>query len=120
MAEALARHLAPDLIEASSAGLYPAQIIQPETIQVLAERGLKLEPRNPQSMLLMDPTGIDLVVNMSGAPLGHLLYSFGGHEILWKIKDPIGQPISVYRNVRDQIEKKLLELINELQKSGLA
>ena len=119
MAEALARHLAPELIEASSVGLFPAAVIQPETIQVLAERGITLEPRTPQSLLLMDANGTDLLVNMSGAPLEHMLSSFRGRHIVWNVKDPIGQPISVYRTVRDQIEKKVVELIGQVRNGSL-
>ena len=120
MAEALARHLAPELIEASSVGLFPAPVIQPETIQVLAERGVTLEPRDPQSLVLMDANGADLLVNMSGAPLEHMLASFHGRHISWNVRDPIGQPISVYRTVRDQIEKKVVELIGQVRNGSLA
>lgn len=114
MAEALAQHLGPGVIEPSSAGLYPAPIIQPETIQVMAERGIRLEPRPPRSLLLIDPKEYKLLVNMSGGPISSLLSGFTGREILWQVRDPIGQDIKVYRAVRDQIERKVVELIHKL------
>jgi protein-tyrosine-phosphatase len=118
MAEALARHLGADVIEPSSAGIYPASIIQPETLQVLEERGIKLEPRKPRSLFLLDAKQVDLLVNMSGAPLDNLLHSFLGRQIVWPVRDPVGQPLGVYRAVRDEIEKKVSELIKELRQSG--
>ena len=115
MAEAFAHHLAFELVEASSAGLYPALIIQPETVQVLAERNIELVPRSPRSIFFIDPAGIDLLVNMSGAPVAPILKGFSGREIPWRIRDPIGQPIEIYRQVRDEIEQKVRELIKELR-----
>lgn len=118
MAEAFARHLSEGVIEASSAGLYPASIIQPETIQVMAERGITIEPRQPQSILLADLTRIDVIVNMTGSVLGALLHGFRGREVTWQMRDPIGQSLEVYRAVRDQIEQKVKGLLEELRKAG--
>ena len=115
MAEALARHLGAGVIEPSSAGLYPALIIQPQTIEVLAERGVRLEPRQPRSIFLADLSGIDLLVNMSGGDVKNLLGDFSGRVVEWQIPDPIGESIQVYREVRDQIERKVGELIAEIR-----
>lgn len=120
MAEAFARQLGRGVVEASSAGLYPAAIIQPETLQVLAERGidpgLAAELGPPRSVLLLNPAGIGLIVNMSGVPLGPLLNGFTGRAIEWQVQDPIGQSIQVYRSARDQIEKKVAELLEQLRR----
>ncbi len=115
MAEALARQLGNGVVEASSAGLFPAPIIQPETFQVLAERQVTLEDRRPQSFLLVDGAAIDLVVNMSGHPVGELLRGFTGREVPWEVPDPIGKSIQVYRAARDQIERQVADLIEELR-----
>lgn len=111
MAEGFARHLGEGAVEASSAGLYPASVIQPETFQVMAERQVSLEASRPRSIYLVDGSEIDLLVNMTGEPLSDLLPGFAGREIAWEIRDPIGRPIEVYRSVRDQIEKKVAELV---------
>ena len=116
MAEAFARHLGAAVVEPSSAGFYPAGIIQPETIQVMAERGIRLEPRPPRSVLLVHLNAIDVLVNMSSIPGRDLLRDFPGREIQWQVHDPIGQSIEIYRSVRDQIESKVKDLIEELRK----
>src|SRR5262245_49027813 len=114
MAEGFARHHGAGLVEASSAGLYPASIIQPETIAVMAERGIQIEPRQPRSLLLTDPRAAELVVTLTGASVAPLLYGFSGREILWQVQDPIGQSIEIYRAARDQIERKVIALLQEL------
>ncbi len=113
MAEGWALELGEGVVEPSSAGLFPARIIQPETFQVMAERGVTLNDRAPRPLHKVDGPAIDVVVNMAPAPVTPLLPGFTGREIVWKIRDPIGQPIETYRAVRDQIERKVMELIEE-------
>lgn len=117
MAEGFARHLGAGVVEASSAGLYPAPIIQPETFAVMAERQAPLEDRPPRRVLALNGADFDLIVNMSGWPVAHLLPGFAGREIAWKVPDPIGQPLGVYRQVCDQIERSVQALIEELRAS---
>ena len=69
MAEGFARTQYDDLMEADSAGLYPAAIVQPETIDVMARKGVSLEGQAPKNISEIDGSSIDLVVNMSGLPI---------------------------------------------------
>ena len=114
MAEAFARVQGGGLVEASSAGLYPAAIIQPQTFQVMAERGITVADRAPQSVSELDGAAFDLVVNMSGLPVGKALRNFHGRGASWTIPDPIGQSEQVYRSSRDQIEKRVAKLLEQL------
>ncbi len=116
MAEVIAHYMGEGAIEASSAGLFPAEIVQPETIQVLAEKGYKLEPREPRSIMLVDPADIDLLINMSPSPISKIVTGFTCEEIPWQVRDPIGQSLDVYRNARDQIEKRVRDLLKDLRK----
>ncbi len=118
MAEAFAHYFGEGVVEASSAGLYPTSIIQPQTIQVMAERGIKIEPREPRSVLLADLSRTDVIVNMTGTAIGPLLHGFRGREVAWQVHDPIGQSPEVYRAIRDQIEQKVKALVEELRKAG--
>jgi len=105
MAEGFARHKYSDIIEASSAGLMPATIIQPETCQVMAEKGVSLEGMSPSELGLVEASRIDFVVNMSGLAVLHRLKGFEGGNIVWNVRDPIGEPIEIYRQVRGRIEE---------------
>ena len=105
MAEGFARHKYADTIEASSAGVRPAAIIQPETYQVMSERGVSLEGMAPSELGLVATGRIDFVVNMSGLAVLHRLKGFEGGNIVWNVRDPIGEPLEIYRKVRDRIEE---------------
>ncbi len=120
MAEGFARHKHGDIVEAASAGVWPASIVQPETIATMAEKGVSLEGQQPRSIKLVDGATIDLVVNMSGMPVLHFFPDFQGHNLDWKVRDPIGQPAEVYRKVRNRIEKLVDGLADSLRKQRQA
>ena len=111
MAEAFARAYGADIIEAQSAGVNPATYIAPLTRQTLSERNLNLDAHFPKGMDLMRNQSFDVLVNMSGMPVGLP----GARVIDWTVPDPIGQPESQYRNVATQIEGLVMRLILELR-----
>jgi arsenate reductase (thioredoxin) len=111
MAEAFARRYGSDVLEAESAGVYPAPMVASLTGQVLKERNIGIEGHFPKdlSVVLLEP--FDLVVNMSGLPLEIP----GANRIEWTVPDPIGQPEEVFRSVADQIESLVMRLILDLR-----
>jgi arsenate reductase len=111
MAEAFARAYGADVIEAHSAGLSPASIIQPWTLQVMLERNISMDGQHPKGLELMTKTVFDLVVNMSGQRL-----SFPGAPVVdWPVPDPIGRNQAVYRQVAAQIEDLVMRLVLDLR-----
>jgi protein-tyrosine-phosphatase len=110
MAEAIARHRYPDLIEASSAGLMALGTIASPTTAVLTERkvpaaGLASKPLTEQSR-----RAADLIINMSGRP-GSWMSQDGGPRVEdWEVGDPYGSDLAVYREICDEIERRLKEL----------
>ena len=120
MAEGFARHKHGDIVEPASAGVWPASIVQPETISTMAEKGVSLEGQQPRSIKSVEDAKIDLVVNMSGMAVLHFFPDFKGHNLVWKVRDPIGQPAEVYRKVRDRIERLVDEMAESLRKQGQA
>ena len=105
MAEGFARHHYSELMEASSAGLFPAPIVQPETIAVMAEKGISLEGQSPKPISAVDWKSMDLVVNMSGMPVLQAMPGFEGLNLMWVVQDPIGRSDKVYNKVRDRMEE---------------
>lgn len=114
MAEGFARHKHANFIEASSAGLMPAAIIQPETYQVMNEKGVSMEGMSPSDLEQVEAGQIDYVVNMSGYAMLHRLNGFKGGNIVWNVHDPIGDSLETYRKVRDRIEQLVDELAAKL------
>jgi arsenate reductase (thioredoxin) len=113
MAEGFARFRYPDLMAAMSAGLLPAPIVQPQTIEVMAEAGIPIEDQKPKPIRDVDWKAADVVVNMSGSGILQMLPGYEGGNLIWPVPDPMGRSMRKYRRVRDQIE----DLVDNLARS---
>jgi protein-tyrosine-phosphatase len=116
MAEAIANTRHADVIDAFSAGLGPAAIVQALTFACLREDGIELDSaKRPQELTKADWRSADLIVNMSGHGVAPVIPEYKGDVLIWEIPDPIGQPMAVYRIARDQIDRQVDELANALR-----
>lgn len=113
MAEALARHLASDVIEPSSAGISPFGRIVDTTRRVLLERGVSVDGQWSKGLREVQPEQADLVVNMTGIP-GMALFP-QARVVDWDVADPYGEELGVYREIRDEIEERVTALAEELR-----
>ena len=116
MAEAFARAYGSDILVAESAGLMPATLIAPLTKQVLAERNLNIDGHFPKGLETAGREPFDVVVNMSGQPPGVIDRMLPNTRVVtWRVRDPIGEPESVYQSVMQQIEGLVMGLILSLR-----
>ena len=117
MAEAIANARHGDVIDAFSAGLGPAPIVQALTFSCLRENGVDLDPeKQPQPLAKCDWASADLIVNISGHGVLSVIPEYKGDILIWDVPDPIGQPIAVYRVARDLIDRQVTALANALRK----
>ncbi len=117
MAEALARHLAPDAIDASSAGLVPLGYICPSTRTVLEEIDIFSARQESKPLREEDVAGADLVINMTGRPLENIVRAPTPVEY-WSVEDPFGCDLAFYRRTRDEIERRIKDLARRLRVSA--
>jgi arsenate reductase len=116
MAEALARHHASDVIEASSAGISPLGTIADPTRQVLLERGVLMAGHSSKGATETNINSAELIVNMTGIH-GKALFreSLTTPVVDWEVTDPYGDEMEVYRRVCDEIEALVIELAARLR-----
>ena len=115
MAEGFARYKYAEVMEATSAGLFPASIVQPETIACMEDIGIPLDGQAPKEIDAVDWKSIDLVVNMSGTSVLDRLPGFSGLNLMWNVGDPIGKSAKHYRQSRDRIKQLLGGLAETLK-----
>lgn len=113
MAEALARHLASDVIEPRSAGISPLGHITEPTRKVLLERGVNLTGQYSKGLREADPDGAHLIVNMTGIP-GPSLFR-GADVVDWDVDDPYSEDLAMYRRVCDDVEGLVNDLAEKLR-----
>jgi protein-tyrosine-phosphatase len=86
------------------------------TKYVLAQRNVRIDDQFPKGMEILLREPFDVIVNMSGE---RLPLAPGAHVREWPVRDPIGEPESVYIAVAGQIEALVMRLILELRSSTL-
>jgi len=111
MAEGFARALGSEVLEAHSAGLAPALAVAPLTHLVMLEKDIDLGDFYPKEIGQVQDR-VDLIINMSGYEL-QLRNPVLVEE--WDVPDPIGESEEVFREVRDEIERRVLLLIETLR-----
>jgi arsenate reductase len=112
MAAAFANHYGSDVLRATSSGLSPARAISPETIAVMQALNIDVSRHRP---VWYDPQSAGsqgLVVNLSGMRLP-------GRQpaqlLEWAVEDPYLKPREVYERVRDELERRVMELVLRLR-----
>ena len=113
MAEGFARAYGLDVMAAESSGLSPATGVARGTVRTMAEKNIDISAHSPKAFDPAHASEYDVIINMSGFALtGDVLE----RERDWDVLDPIGQSPEIYRQVCDQIEVLVMDLINELRR----
>jgi len=112
MAEAWARHLGRRRVRAWSAGSRPSGEVNPLARQVMRERGIDLTEAVSKGFEALPEVTWDVVVTMGCGDRCPWLPARA--RVNWDIPDPKGQPIEVFRRVRDEIERRVRELLEAL------
>ena len=113
MAEAFARLHGAGRVEAYSAGSRPSGCVNPRAVEFMAERGYDLTAHRSKGLADLPPGEFEVVVGMGCGDEGCPLVKARRHEE-WGIPDPKEMPPEQYRQVRDQIERKVKELLASL------
>lgn len=113
MAEAFARLYGSDVLIAASAGLAPAFGVAPDTMRAMAEKNVDLRDHFPKSIRQLGRSQFDIVVNISGAPLPP---DIAAKMIEWDVADPIAMDYDEHCEVRDVIERLVMNFVMELRK----
>jgi protein-tyrosine-phosphatase len=113
MAEAFARLLGGDRVEAHSAGSRPAPWVNPRAVEAMREVGVDLGEKTPKALADVSDDEYDVVVSMGCGDEGCPLVRARRREE-WNIADPKGLPPDEFRQVRDLIEQKVKELLATL------
>ena len=112
MAEGFANHYGKDVLVANSSGVSPVKKVIPETVAIMNEVNVDISGHVPKWYEAAKVDEYDLVVNMSGFKLP----GKAPRQLLeWTVMDPYGRPPEVYRQVRADLENRVMQLILKLR-----
>jgi protein-tyrosine-phosphatase len=112
MAEAFARMLGGDKVEALSAGSRPSGRVNPKAIAAMAELGYDLAAHKSRALKDVAVGEFDAVVTMGcGDACPHVPAK---RREDWQIPDPRDMPAGDFRSVRDLIRAKVRQLLDTM------
>ncbi|MBA3037908.1 MAG: flavin reductase [Desulfobacterium sp.] len=113
MASAFARYFAGDKIDALSGGSAPADAVNPVMIEAMHEKGIDMAFRKPRSIdEVVSKEKPDIIITMGCKE--ECPFVPGAKMENWELPDPSGKPIEFMREIRDEIEKRIMDLNNSL------
>jgi arsenate reductase len=112
MSQALFERAAAGRHRALSAGTTPAAQVHPEVVQAMRELGVDLSDRVPQRLTRDLAEQADLVVTMGCGD--ECPFIPGKRYIDWDLDDPSGRPLDAVRAIRDDIARRVRDLVEEL------
>jgi len=116
MAAGLLGHRARGRVSVRSAGSEPTDQINPAVFQAMREIGIDLSEAYPKPLTDEVVRAADVVITMG---CGDACPIYPGKRYRdWELTDPQGKDIAAVRAIRDDIDRRVTELIQELQLRG--
>ena len=112
MSQALFQQAAGDRHHALSAGTAPAQHLHPEVLAVMSELGIDLADRTPHVLTRELAEQADLVITMGCGD--ECPFIPGKRYVDWDLADPAGRNPDEVRDIRNEIDRRVHELVAKL------
>lgn len=114
MAEGFFRKYAPKGFECQSAGTIPTSQINPLAVEAMKEVGIDISSQRPKDLTEDMMRNAINIINMGCMDDKYCPALFVPKVIDWGIEDPKDKPIEKVREIRDEIEKRVLEIIESI------
>jgi arsenate reductase len=110
IAQAFFEKYAPDDIRAESAGQLPAEAVWPNVVEAMREVGIDISARVPRKLDLEMQLHADWAITLNCA--AECPYVPGMVED-WDVDDPAGLSLEKTRPIRDDIERRVREFVEQ-------
>ena len=108
MAQALFERHGPEDLRAESAGAEPAGAVHPVVVEAMREIGIDLAGRRPKKLTLEMQLHADWAITLAcGAQCPYVPSVVED----WDVADPAGQPLDAVRAIRDDVEARVKDLV---------
>jgi arsenate reductase len=116
MAAAFLSHLSAGAVEVRSAGSEPADRVNPAAVQAMAEVGIHIAGEKPKILTDQAVRESDVVITMG---CGDTCPFYPGKRYEdWVLDDPAGKGVEAVRPIRDEIQRRVEALLDDLVPAG--
>lgn len=112
MAAGFMREMAGGYVEVYSGGSEPADEVNPVAVEAMAERGIDIAGSQPERWHDETLGAADVIVTMGCGDTCPVLP--GKRYVDWELDDPAGRSIETVRPIRDEIERRVRRLVEEM------
>ena len=105
----------PQLARAISAGTHPAEHVHPVVVDAMREEGIDLSKAKPQKLTAELAQNAEMLITMGCGD--ECPYVPGLRRDDWPLPDPKGQGIEPVRRTRDEIKRRIQQLLAQEQLS---
>ncbi|MFN3966388.1 MAG: Mov34/MPN/PAD-1 family protein [Endomicrobiia bacterium] len=116
IAEGLVNNLYWEKFVAYSAGSKPSGIVNPNAIEVMKEIGIDIAQHKSKGFDEVKDIEFDYIITMGcgdTCPSFVQRSMFNVQRLEWQIDDPKDKPIEFFRKIRDDIHKKIKQLVDK-------
>jgi protein-tyrosine-phosphatase len=116
MAAAFLDHYAHGRVRVLSGGSEPAERLNPAVVEAMADLGLDLSTAVPKPTTTDMVNAADVVITM-GCGDACPIYPGKRYED-WDLEDPAGRDLDTIRGIRDEIDKRVRALLDDIMGSA--
>ena len=114
MAEGFFKKYAPKRFKGKSAGTKPVSQINPIAVQAMSEVGIDISKQKSKELTDEMIREANSIVNMGCMDKNFCPTIFLPKVIEWNLQDPKGKSLEKVREVRDEIESRVKELVSAI------
>jgi len=103
-----------DQITIVTGGTQPADHVHEIVVEAMRERDIDLSDRTPREVTPDELQAVDIVVTMGCSASDVCPATWNGENRDWGLDDPHKRPIEEVREIRDEIEERVVSLFDEL------
>jgi len=115
IAEAFANLHGKGKIEASSAGTMPSNDVHSSVVKAMQEKGIDISKNKPKLLTTEMLQDADMAIVMGCSAKGFCPAPLLKKVVNWELEDPKDKSMKKVRQIRDEIERKVLKLILEIE-----
>lgn len=113
--ERAARDLEPEVVLVTG-GTLPADHVHTEVVEAMATIGIDITDRSPREVTFEELENSDYVVTMGCSADDVCPAGWVGESRDWELDDPDGLPAGAVAQIRDDIERRVMALFDDLER----
>ena len=106
-----------DEIDLLTGGTRPADHVHDEVVHAMADTNIDIADRTPREVTFEDLQGSDYVITMGCSASDVCPAGWAGENRDWDLEDPDGKSPADVATIRDEIERRVCSLFDELERA---